>query len=196
MKLYQLKCPSCDAEIVLEENRNTCYCSYCGAHLVFDDEIKRIEIKYTDEAKIKEIESRERIINSQMKAEIAKQKSNNSAKMLKMLKPMLGTLITVALILGPYLMLTGWSSVEKKASDRQEKELGILVEEVLEHIENHEFDVARVKAQSIDYTENWSDEIDKKWDNTRKELLKQIDSAEKEWKKENRNKDTWWNPFD
>lgn len=196
MKLYQLSCPSCGAKVEVEENRTNCYCSYCGNQVLVDDGTKRIEIKYTDEAKIKEIESNERIFNIRNAAANAELKQNNRIKTIKLLKPVVSTICVAVLVIASYMLIGGYFDSLKRASNRQERELQMLVEEILEDIENHEFEVARVKAQTIDYTEGWSDEIDKKWDSMRKELLKEIDDAEKRWKKENRNKDTWWNPFD
>lgn len=67
-----------------------------------------------------------------------------------------------------------------RKSQRQEQELQELVEEVQEDKKNEDFDSAYVKAQSIKYTEDWSSDIEDKWDNTRKEVINQIIQAEKE----------------
>ena len=46
-------------------------------------------------------------------------------------------------------------------------------------IENGNYAAARIKAEAIHYTADWSDDIEKKWDNIRISLLKEIDKAEK-----------------
>ena len=50
----------------------------------------------------------------------------------------------------------------------------------MEDIENEDFDEAYIKAQSIKHTSPWSDEVEEKWENTRKEMIGQIIKAEKE----------------
>lgn len=67
MKVYSIKCPDCNAVLEIEEGREYCFCNYCGAKIFLDDErTKRIRI--TDDAKIKYIESRERIRLAEMQA--------------------------------------------------------------------------------------------------------------------------------
>ena len=61
-------------------------------------------------------------------------------------------------------------------------------------IENNNFEDAYVKANSLYYTADYSSEIEDKWDNTRKAILKQIEAAEKESKGEE--KKSFWNIFD
>ncbi len=60
MRIAELKCPYCGADLQIEEDRKDCFCEYCGGHLFFDDEtgdrtIKNITI-IRDEARIKEAE--------------------------------------------------------------------------------------------------------------------------------------------
>lgn len=192
MKMYQLKCPACGGTIEIERNRDSCFCSYCGAKVYVDDETHRVEITkninyhktYTDEAKIRKIESDERIQEQKIVAEREKGKSERwSAR---------GTvLIVLACVIGLFVSFNG----AKEASDRQEQELQAIVDEIMQDIEEGNFDEAYIKAEKIRYTENWSSEIEDKWDATREEIIEQIEKAEKE---ANKDKDggTWWNPFD
>lgn len=65
MKLTELKCPNCQAELSLQENQiksQIVYCPYCGTKIALDDEVKRYEYTHNininkethiyDEAKI------------------------------------------------------------------------------------------------------------------------------------------------
>ena len=200
MKMYQLVCPSCGANVEIEEGRKSCFCSYCGNKIYLDDEVKRVEITkhtiYTDEARIKEIEANERIFRMKNELEIEYQKQKNRQKRLNTLKSCIGVAFYVLIIVACFGLFGSWFSNEKRESDQQERALEAIVEEVLNDIENHEFESAKMKAETIQYTEGWSDDLEKKWDDIRKNLLRNIKDAEKEWKKENKNRDTWWNPFD
>ena len=62
MKLVKLKCDNCGARIEANDQLKKVTCNYCGSTFFVDDEIQRVEInkniKYTDEARIKENETR------------------------------------------------------------------------------------------------------------------------------------------
>lgn len=196
MKAYQISCPACGATLEIEEGRVTCFCSYCGKKINIDDGIKRVEITkninyhkiYTDEARIRESEAKERMQDKKYAAK----KDENKSQIITFLT-IIGSLLVVLLIISVFF------ASEKKESDEQEKELREIVEEVMEDIDDGDFEAAYIKAETIYYTAGWSSDIEDKWDATRKELIEQIEAAEKKAKKEKKEsegKDTWWNPFD
>ena len=84
MKLKSLKCPECNANIVIEENRKTCFCTYCGCSILIDDESTTINHNYTyterDEARIREVELKEMVrlkeLENEEKQKIREQKNN------------------------------------------------------------------------------------------------------------------------
>lgn len=196
MRVYQMKCPACGGNIEIDENRDSCFCSYCGTKVHVDDGTHRVEITkninyhktYTDEAKIRKIESEERLQERKFAAEQEKRK-NKKWKTLGLV------FVVVACVIGYFVLFNGYFDSEKAASDRQEQELQAIVDEVMQDIEDGSFDEAYIKAEKIRYTENWSSEIEDKWDATRKEIIERIEKAEKEAKKEEKG-NTWWNPFD
>lgn len=65
--VYSMTCPHCGATIDVDADVETTYCNYCGNKIYIDDNAKKINKNinyhktYTDEAKIKETESKERI---------------------------------------------------------------------------------------------------------------------------------------
>lgn len=44
MKLIQLKCPNCGAELSEDESNRIAFCKYCGAKLMIDSEVQHVEI--------------------------------------------------------------------------------------------------------------------------------------------------------
>lgn len=196
MKLYQMKCPACGGTIEVDENRDSCFCSYCGTKVYIDDEAQRIEITkninyhktYTDEAKIRKIESEERMQERKFAVEQEKRKA-------KIWSTLAIVFIVLACVIGYVISFNSYFDSEKEASDRQEQELQAIVDDVMKDIEDGNFDEAYIKAERIRYTENWSSEIEDKWDATRKEIIEQIEKAEREAKKDE-GTGTWWNPFD
>lgn len=188
MKIYQLKCPACGASVEVEKDRESCFCSYCGTKIYVDDEVNRVEITkninyhktYTDEAKIRKMEAKERMHEREF-AEKRKDKKWSA----------IGTVIIVLACVFFLVWFFGFFVSQKEASDRQEQELQAVVEDVIQDIEDGNFDEAYIKAEKIRYTEGWSSEIEDKWDATRKEIIEQIEKAEKDDEG-----GVWWNPFD
>ncbi len=192
MKMYQLKCPACGASVEVEKGRESCFCSYCGTKVYVDDEVHRVEITkninyhktYTDEAKIRKIESEEQM-QERRYAEAREERKSKKWSALGIVLLVLVAVVACAALFGGI----------KVSSDRQEQELQELVDEIMIDIENGDFEQAYVKAEKIRYTADWSSEIEDKWDATRKEIIKQIEKAEKAANKDESG-GTWWNPFD
>lgn len=100
MKMYQLNCPSCGATVEIEQDRKSMFCTYCGNQIYVDDGVKRVEITkninchktYTDEAKIRENERKERIQLKQMEYEDKEKKRNDKTVFL-----CIGLLMLIAL---------------------------------------------------------------------------------------------------
>ena len=61
MKMIAHVCPKCGANLDIEEERTSFFCSYCGASISIDDEVERKEVVHVirDEAKLKELELEE-----------------------------------------------------------------------------------------------------------------------------------------
>ena len=181
MRMYQLKCPACGASIEVERNRDSCFCSYCGTKVYVDDETHRVEItkniRYTDEAKIRKIESEERMQERRFTAEQKKRKSNN-------LSTLVVVFLVLACVVGSFISLKSSLDSSEEASDRQEEELQAIVDEVLQDIENGNFREAYIKAERIRYTESWTSEIEDKWDATREAVIEQIEEAENQANKD------------
>ena len=56
MKLIAVKCPQCDATIDIDENRKSCFCSFCGAKILIDDGSRTYTHVFIDKTKEKELE--------------------------------------------------------------------------------------------------------------------------------------------
>ena len=54
-----------------------------------------------------------------------------------------------------------------------------IVDQIMIDIENEDFAEAYVKANSLYWDDSWTSEGEEKWDAIRKEVIKQIEEAEK-----------------
>ena len=69
-------------------------------------------------------------------------------------------------------------------ANSQDRKLEKIVDEIMIDIENEKFSDAYVKAESLYWNDEWSDSGKKKWNATRKEIIKQIKKAEEQSRKE------------
>ena len=62
MELISLKCPNCNSNIFIDDNKERCFCSHCGAQILLNNSNNK-SITYTkvDAARIKEAETYESI---------------------------------------------------------------------------------------------------------------------------------------
>lgn len=69
MKLITVKCPECGAALDIKEDRKQCFCQYCGAKILIEDDTKHYEYREVDEARIREAEARENIRSREIELE-------------------------------------------------------------------------------------------------------------------------------
>ena len=74
MKLIKLTCPFCNANLELEQERKSYYCSYCGKKILLDDEVTRYEFISIDESRIAEANAEEAIRLKELQLEEKKMK--------------------------------------------------------------------------------------------------------------------------
>jgi len=73
----------------------------------------------------------------------------------------------------------GLLSIPYFESKSQEQELQNIVNEIYIDINVGNYESALIKAKSLHYTANWSSEIEEKWDDTRKAIIKIIEEKMK-----------------
>ncbi len=168
MKLRSLKCPNCEGILETEDGLDTFYCKYCGYKIVLEGQSKAA---YRSKTRIKGMEHDERMQSQRLAHERYKIETENKKASIKLILSVCGVIAFVLF----YVFLFGGMKI---SSDKQERELQALVDEIQVDIKNGNYDEAYIKAQRIKHTEPWSDEVEKKWDSTRKEVINQIIDAE------------------
>ena len=192
MKFYALKCPNCDAPIKEVDGITEYHCEHCGYHIVLSGQT---EAEIGAKVAVKSYEHQERILDKKYEHEkfVLEHKNKNEKRKTK--QELFITIVAVALA----CLFLSWFFISGKLdSDRQEQELQLIVDEVLDDINNGDYTSAYIKANTIYYTENWSDEIKEKWDKMRESLIEQIEKAEKAEKAEDyedSEDDSWFNWF-
>lgn len=164
MKMQSLKCPNCGGSLDIEDGFDTFFCKYCGHKIIMDD-ISKDTLK----AKVRMKEMQHEEAMSKNKHSFEMDKSNNVIKhKIKLYKVyfVIGAAIAIA-----FIALLGSLKI---SSDNQEKELQQIVNNIEADMKNGDYDSALIKANSLYYTVDWSNDVQNKWDSTRKELIKMI----------------------
>lgn len=174
MNTYALKCPNCGGHLTVEDGLDIFFCKYCGYRIVLEGQS---DAAYRAKTRIHGMAHDERMADKKYEHEKyrIKQKANQDRS--DALIPFLAILVVFGAF---FVLINFFATTEENKSIKQEQELHALVDEIMIDINNEDFESAYIKAQSISYTENWSDEIEEKWERTRKEVINQIIEAEKE----------------
>ena len=95
VKVNQVKCPSCGADLEIEEGRTSCFCSYCGTKVQIQNENEYV-YRHIDEAGLKRAET-ERMVRMK-ELEIEEEKRKNRKKHIRIWLITTVTLIVIGII--------------------------------------------------------------------------------------------------
>lgn len=185
MEMNVLTCPGCGATLDVDDGLDTFYCKYCGRRIIVSDmsdaalnaRVQVRQMEHEEQMQLEQMRHQARMREQQYERERRKEEQKRKEE------KRAGIVLGIVMLVWILFIAVGATSSKKK-SDQEEAHLQTIVEEVMIDIENGNFDEATIKANTIHYTSNKSHDIEKKWDETRKALLKQIKEAEKEAKKE------------
>ena len=166
MELKSLFCPNCGASLDVEDGIDTFFCKYCGYKIMLQGQSKAA---YEAKVRVKHMEHRERLQEKRDAQERYRMefKQKDERKTFAIVFGLFGVIIAFCLIM---------SAVGNAGAKKQEQELQA---EIMIDIENEDFAAAYVKANSLYWDDSWTSEGEDKWDATRKEIIKQIEEAEK-----------------
>lgn len=169
MELKSLFCPNCGAGLEVEDGLDTFFCKYCGYKILLQGQSKAA---YDAKVRVKHMEHKERLQEKRDAQERYRMefKQKDERRTLVIVFGIFGAIIALCLII---------SAVGNAGAKKQEQELQAIVDQIMIDIENEDFAAAYVKANSLYWDDSWTSEGEDKWDATRKEIIKQIEEAEK-----------------
>ena len=169
MELKSLFCPNCGASLEVEDGLDTFFCKYCGYKILLQGQSKAA---YDAKVRVKHMEHKERLQEKRDAQERYRMefKQKDERRTLAIVFGIFGAIIAMCLII---------SAVGNAGAKKQERELQAIVDQIMIDIENEDFAAAYVKANSLYWDGSWTSEGEDKWDATRKEIIKQIEEAEK-----------------
>ena len=169
MELKSLFCPNCGASLEVEDGLDTFFCKYCGYKILLQGQSKAA---YDAKVRVKHMEHKERLQEKRDAQERYRMefKQKDERRTLAIVFGIFGAIIAMCHII---------SAVGNAGAKKQERELQAIVDQIMIDIENEDFAAAYVKANSLYWDDSWTSEGEDKWDATRKEIIKQIEEAEK-----------------
>lgn len=169
MELKSLFCPNCGASLEVEDGLDTFFCKYCGYKIILQGQSKAA---YDAKVRVKHMEHKERLQEKRDAQERYRMefKQKDERRTLAIVFGIFGAIIALCLII---------LAVGNAGAKKQEQELQTIVNQIMIDIENEDFAAAYVKANSLYWDDSWTSEGEDKWDATRKEIIKQIEEAEK-----------------
>lgn len=169
MELKSLFCPNCGASLEVEDGLDTFFCKYCGYKIILQDQSKAA---YDAKVRVKHMEHKERLQERRDAQERYRMEfeQKDERRTLAIVFGVFGALIALFLII---------SAVGNAGAKKQEQELQAIVDQIMIDIKNEDFAAAYVKANSLYWDGSWTSEGKDKWDATQKEIIKQIEEAEK-----------------
>ena len=169
MELKSLFCPNCGASLEVEDGLDTFFCKYCGYKILLQGQSKAA---YDAKVRVKHMEHKERLQDKRDAQERYRMefKQKDERRTLAIVFGILGAIIAMCLII---------SAVGNAGAKKQDRELQAIVDQIMIDIENEDFAAAYVKANSLYWDDSWTSEGEDKCDATRKEIIKQIEEAEK-----------------
>ena len=169
MELKSLFCPNCGASLEVEDGLDTFFCKYCGYKILLQGQSTAA---YDAKVRVKHMEHKERLQEKRDAQERYRMefKQKDERRTLAIVFGIFGAIIAMCLII---------SAVGNAVAKKQERELQAIVDQIMIDIENEDFAAAYVKANSLYWDDSWTSEGEDKWDATRKEIIKQIEEAEK-----------------
>ena len=169
MELKSLFCPNCGASLEVEDGLDTFFCKYCGYKILLQGQSKAA---YDAKVRVKHMEHKERLQEKRDAQERYRMefKQKDERRTLAIVFGIFGAIIAMCLII---------SAVGNAGAKKQERELQAIVDQIMMESENEDFAAAYVKANSLYWDDSWTSEGEDKWDATRKEIIKQIEEAEK-----------------
>lgn len=176
--LISMTCPNCGATLEVQNGIDTMCCHYCGTSVVINNQrdatiraretVKKLEHKEIMADKVLEH------LNSRSERKAAEREKQRIVS-----TRLLIVLVAVLAISMGFVFINTHNN--KKAEQEQDVRFQEILLEIEEDINNEDYDAALIKANQLYLVTKTpvGNELKKKWDNTRKALIKQIEELQK-----------------
>lgn len=183
MEFISLKCPNCGGSLEIEDGIDTFFCKYCGQKLVLEGQSKET---ISAKVKVKEFQHHENLQKTQLqhrenlqksKDDLAKYRIDAKSAEDKRSYIMVACIFIGMLVL---LLIISLSSLIPSSSERKhnarEKELKEIEDQVIEYIDEGDYDLALVYANKLIMDDGYSRNSTNSWNKKREEYISIINT--------------------
>lgn len=164
LKFYSVVCPSCGADLDIENGIDTFYCKYCGTKVILENQSDAtVKAKET----IKKLEHKEAMtgkILEHMKDEREKSRKD-------------GYVLLIILIL-IFAVPTFLYCYKNEKAEKEDASLQIVFNEIQDDVAQGNYELALMKAHNLYFTSSYSSSAKEKWDDTRETVIEQINKLQ------------------
>lgn len=174
MEFVKLKCPSCGADLNVDNGLDTFFCQYCGAKILLHGQ-NSDALQAKAKVKIVETEANKELEMQKEKHRAEKEEREFKAK--EDHKVAVGALIWFAAlisIIGLVMLIVNI------AGKNELKQLETIYQEIQIDIENGNYDEALIKTNRLRASDKQNLTVRMQWASTRNDLVRQIKRLQKE----------------
>ena len=169
MKLLQMKCPNCNADLQIDDGIESFFCQYCGTKIILEGQSNaaiRAKARLKTLDKVGEIQKnhhRQRMELREQKAAIQAAEERRAL--------LVGGICFLVCILICILML----AYGKISNAKENTRLETIYSEIQTDMANGDYDSALMKANTLYFSAD-DKELKNQWDQTRESMIKMIES--------------------
>lgn len=168
MKIIELKCPNCGASLNISNDVDRCFCTYCGSPIVLYD-------KTTIKEKTKRHVADTKVNIQSIKSDENKYKAELDYKKNTFINKIIILIVVFVIILDGFIFGGAYINHLKKVN-----ELKKLETEVVELINEGNYDLAKIKLTQMVLDDRWSSDERDSWKTKKDEYSKLIELKESE----------------
>ena len=174
MRLFEMTCNSCNAQLELDLDKMQAFCPYCGKKLTVDvDKLSDILLEKEKTRQEKQIQDY-KLEDKRLTYEYTEQKEKRDYKLFRAVY----IWIAVACIL-----IWGWIGIDHYRSQKEIRDKTSHLEtiecEIEEAIAQEDYDLALLKAKELTPDKKFSDEDTKMWNEKREAYIEEINQKYK-----------------
>ena len=177
IKLVSGKCPNCGANLEVRSDIDTFFCQYCGSKIIISNQSREVlNAKLQEKRLAQKSEMADKVLDSLNKRSMRKEEERRKRQKSARIGLIFSVLFLILAMGGLYLL----EYKEKKESFAEEEALLALSQVIQQNIDNGQWDEALVNANQLQYTSGYSNEVKRKWNNTREAYISIINEGKKE----------------
>ena len=166
--MLKLDCPHCGAVLEPKDGLDTFFCTYCGGKIIISE---MSDAAYQARVDIKKLEKNVELHKTELEHKALMKDKEHQQERFNFKRIIILLILMPVISLGPLGLMYLVSSIPHR---KEIKKLEKTESQIIEDIDNQNYDSALLKANQLYYTSNWSSEEEKAWNDKRENYINLI----------------------